>query len=75
MIGGFSQLTVTSARPNDRPAIISILEGAQRWLAAKGIEQWTLPFGAEWIDPKIAAGEFWVVRLRGEPVAVFRLRW
>jgi GNAT superfamily N-acetyltransferase len=75
MSGDLPEPTAAPAVPDDRPAIVGILEGAQRWLAAKGIGQWTLPFGAEWIDPKIAAGEFWVVRLRGEPVAVFRLLW
>jgi GNAT superfamily N-acetyltransferase len=75
MSGDLLELTVAPAVPDDGPVIVGILEGAQRWLATKGIGQWVLPFSAEWIDPKIAAGEFWVVRLRGEPVAVFRLLW
>lgn len=75
MRGDLPELTVVPAVPDDRTVIVGILEGAQRWLAAKGIGQWILPFSAEWIDPEIAADEFWVVRLRGNPVAMFRLLW
>lgn len=72
---GLPQLTIVPAVSHDRPAIAAILEGARRWLADRGINQWGFPFGADWLDPKIAAGEFWVVHLDGEPVAVVRLLW
>lgn len=44
MSGDLAELTVAPARPDDRQEIVAILEGAQRWLADKGIVQWTLPF-------------------------------
>ncbi|HKG24765.1 MAG TPA: GNAT family N-acetyltransferase [Thermomicrobiales bacterium] len=75
MSGEPPQLTVTPAVPHDRPSIAAILEGARRWMTDQGIKQWALPFGADWLDPKIAAGEFWVVRSGGEPIAVVRLLW
>ena len=66
---------VVPARAADQPAIAAILDEARRWMAGRGIAQWTLPFSDEWIAAKIAADEFWVARLAGEPVAVVRLLW
>jgi len=75
MNGEHPQPMIVPAVSHDRPAIADILEGARQWLAGRGIKQWAYPFGADWLDPRIAAGEFWVVRLGGEPVAVVRLLW
>lgn len=70
-----ASLEMRPAALPDRPAIAAILENARQWLAACGIAQWTQPFGDEWIEQKIAAGEFHLVYREAEPVAVVRLLW
>jgi GNAT superfamily N-acetyltransferase len=70
-----SSLEITAALPADEKAIAAILDDAQRWLANRGIDQWTAPFTKAWIDQRIATGEFHIARLHGDPVAVIRLLW
>jgi GNAT superfamily N-acetyltransferase len=68
-------LRVITAAPADHAAIAAILEDVQRWLANRGIDQWTTPFTDAWIAQSIATGELHIARLHGEPVAVIRLLW
>lgn len=68
-------LAVAPATPADAATIRAILEDVQRWLADRGVVQWTAPFTDEWIARRIATGEFHVVRLGETPVATFRLLW
>ena len=69
------RLDVRRAAPGDEAVVREILEDARRWLAARGIAQWTRPFEAEWVAAKIAAGEVHVARLDGRAVGVVRLLW
>ena len=68
-------LDLTPASPADLATIAAVLEDARRWLAGRAIAQWPRPFADASIAEKIAAGEFWVARLDGWPVAVVRLLW
>ena len=67
--------TVAIATPDDRATIATILQDAQRWLVSRGVVQWTAPFTEEWIEQKIAGGEFQVARVGGIPVGTLRLLW
>jgi GNAT superfamily N-acetyltransferase len=66
---------VAVATPGDHAAITAILEDAQRWLVSRGTVQWTAPFTEEWIEQKIAGGEFHVARVGGIPIGTLRLLW
>jgi GNAT superfamily N-acetyltransferase len=66
---------VRRAAADDVAAIQTILQEARRWLAARGIAQWTRPFGTDWIAAKIDAGEFFIARVEDAPVGVVRLLW
>jgi ribosomal protein S18 acetylase RimI-like enzyme len=66
-------LTFAQAKPTDWSVIAVILEDAQRWLRSRDIPQWIPPFDRDWMEPKIAAGEFFIARLGHYPVAVVRL--
>ena len=68
-------LDLAPASAADLATIAAVLEDARRWLAGRAIAQWPRPFADAWIAAKIAAGEFWVARLDGVPVAVVRLLW
>ena len=67
------QLTITQATPAEWAVVVAILEDAQRWLRSRDIQQWIEPFDRARIEPKIAAGEFFIARLGHYPVAVVRL--
>jgi ribosomal protein S18 acetylase RimI-like enzyme len=54
-------------------AILEILEEARQWIASQGINQWRMPFTAEWIEQRIEAQEFHCLRCDNHPIAVFRL--
>jgi GNAT superfamily N-acetyltransferase len=68
-------LTITQATPVEWPEVTAILEDVQRWLRSRGSPQWTRPFDHEWIEPKVAAGEFFIARLNARPIAVARILW
>lgn len=67
------ELTFSIATSSHQSAILDILNETQKWLWGKGLNQWTLPFEVEWIKQSIDAGEFFVVKIDQEIVAVFRL--
>ena len=66
---------VAVATPDDHAVIAAILEDVQRWLVSRGVVQWTAPFTDEWIERKIAGGEFHVGRVQGTPIGTLRLLW
>ena len=67
--------TVRIASRDDLEKASAILEEARAWLAARGIDQWTRPFDAAWLAPKIDAHELFIVERNAEPAGVFRLLW
>lgn len=69
------RLRILPATTGDAALIKAILDDVLRWLAARGMRQWTRPFSDGWIAAKFAAGEFHIARLISEPVAVVRLQW
>jgi ribosomal protein S18 acetylase RimI-like enzyme len=73
--GKSGDLDIAPASATDVAEIAALLEDARRWLAARGITQWTRPFTADWIAERVAAGEFWIARHDGVPLAVVRLLW
>jgi GNAT superfamily N-acetyltransferase len=72
---GGAPLDVRRAEPGDEAIVREILEDARRWLAARGIVQWTRPFDETWVADRIAAGEMFIARLDGAPAAVVRVLW
>ena len=70
-----TDFTVRIASPGDLETASAILEEARAWLAAREIDQWTRPFDAAWLAPKIEARELFIVEQNAEPAGVFRLLW
>ena len=68
-------LAIELAGATDVAEIAVVLEDARRWLDGRSIAQWQRGFTSEWIAERVAAGEFWIARRAGEPVAVARLLW
>src|SRR3954471_22100275 len=70
-----AEFSIRIASQSDLETASAILEEARIWLAARGIDQWTRPFDAAWLVPKIEAHELYIVERNAEPVGVFRLLW
>lgn len=68
-------VTVRTARPDDGPAVLSVLDEAAAWLAGRGITQWPPAFRSEWIEPGLAEGRMWVAETGLGAVATFALHW
>ena len=68
-------LNISLANQSHQSIVLNILNETQQWLWSRGINQWTIPFSAEWIDQSIASAEFFIATIDNdqEPVAVFRL--
>ena len=64
------------ARPSDLGSVLSILEGAARWLASRGIRQWEPgTFSRERLRDRIERGEMYLFVLDGRPVGTMALQW
>ena len=66
-------LEISTASLHHQLNILQILQETQKWLWDKGIEQWTLPFEAQWIAQSIEENEFFISTIDNDIVAVFRL--
>lgn len=67
-------LNISVASPHDHVVIAEIIEQARAWLTnTKGIDQWSIPFTADWISKCIARQEFFVANADDLTVGVFRL--
>lgn len=53
--------------------VLDILQEAQAWLWAQGINQWTLLFTSEWVQECLAREEFFIATVAHEAVAIVRL--
>ena len=68
-------VTVRTARPDEGPALLSVLDEAAAWLADRGVTQWPPAFRPEWIEPGLGEGRMWVAEAGGAAVATFTLHW
>lgn len=68
-------VTVRPARPDEGPAVLSVLDEAAAWLAARGVDQWPPSFRPEWIEPGLGAGRMWLAQAGSVAVATFALDW
>lgn len=68
-------VTVRTARPDEGPVVLSVLDEAAAWLAGRGVTQWPPAFRPEWIEPGLEEGRMWVAEARGAAVATFALHW
>jgi GNAT superfamily N-acetyltransferase len=68
-------VTVRPARPEEGPAVLSVLDEAAAWLAGRGIAQWPPAFRPEWIEPGLGEGRMWVAETGDGAVATFALHW
>lgn len=68
-------VTVRTARPDEGPTVLSVLDEAAAWLAERGITQWPPAFRAEFVEPGLSEGRMWVAEAGGAAVATFALHW
>jgi hypothetical protein len=66
-------LTFSVASQSDQSTVLKILQETQTWLWEQGINQWTLPFEAYWINESIENQEFFIVTIQQETAAVSQL--
>lgn len=73
---GRAGVEVVRAEPADIEAVLSILEEAARWLAARGIDQWQPGSSPrERLANRIERGEVFLAVLEGRPVGNIFLQW
>jgi GNAT superfamily N-acetyltransferase len=66
---------VEQTRPDELGEVLAVLSESARWLLARGIEQWPVPFPPARVEPSIARGETYLVRVGGEVAGTITLRW
>lgn len=72
-------LTFDQAQPDELATVLGILDDAAAWLGRQHIKQWPPQFSgvkdwrSERIEGYVAAGQTWLVRNHGTPVATFTL--
>jgi len=66
---------VEQARPEELGEVLAVLSESARWLRSRGIEQWPDPFPPDQVEPSIARGETYLVRVGGEVAGTITLRW
>lgn len=71
----FAEVDLRPASAGEVEDVLAVLNDAAGWLRARAIRQWPAAFEAEWIRPDILAGETWVARRNGVPVATITLGW
>jgi GNAT superfamily N-acetyltransferase len=72
---GTVRMNVERARPEELGAVLAVLTESARWLRARGIQQWPDPFPPDRVEPSIARGETYLVRVGGEVAGTITLRW
>ena len=68
-------MIVEQARPEELGEVLAVLSESARWLNSRGIEQWPDPFPADRVEPSIARGETYLVRVGGAVAGTITLRW
>ena len=66
-------LTIITASEAHQHIILEILQDTQKWLRAKGINQWTLPFTLDWVNECIQKQQFFVATIDDEIVGTVQL--
>src|SRR5256885_2237668 len=73
--GVFAEVDLRPASPGEVDDVLVVLNDAARRLQATAIDQWPAAFEVAWIRPDILAGETWIARRAGVPVATITLGW
>jgi GNAT superfamily N-acetyltransferase len=68
-------MKVGQARSDELGEVLAVLSESARWLRSRGIEQWPDPFPADRVEPSIARGETYLVRVGGAVAGTITLRW
>ena len=68
-------MIVEQARPEELGEVLAVPSESARWLNSRGIEQWPDPFPADRVEPSIARGETYLVRVGGAVAGTITLRW
>jgi len=68
-------VNVRRCQAGDASAVATLLDEATAWVAARGYEQWPLPYPREEIATAIERGEVYVAELGGDVVATVTLLW
>ncbi|RFC78300.1 GNAT family N-acetyltransferase [Streptomyces sp. AcE210] len=55
--------------------VLSVLDEAARWLAARGVAQWPSRFEAAWVEEAIGRGETWLVEVGDKVAGTVTLDW
>ena len=63
------------ATPDQAAEVLSVLDEAAAWLAARGIAQWPTRFELSWVADAISRGETWLVEAGGAVAATVTLDW
>jgi len=76
MTAAVEELEIRVAQTADLDAVLSMLEGAARWMVRQGVEGWTPnSFSRRRIADLIEGGEMYLAVLDGQPVGTFALQW
>ena len=70
------EVRIVRARPGDLDTVLSILEGAARWLVSRGIDQWRPgSFSRQRIADRIMCGELNLAELGRQAIGTLSLQW
>lgn len=72
---GDGELVMRQATRNHLGDVIAILSEAAGWLAARGIDQWPVPFPDSWVVEGIEAGEVYLAYRGALAAATITLQW
>lgn len=67
--------TFRVATPDQAAEVLSVLDEAAAWLAARGIAQWPARFELSWVAGAMSRGETWLVEAGGAVAATVTLDW
>ena len=73
-----NRLIFRRAAPEDFEVLHSIMLDAARWLASRGIDQWTWverPFGMKFLRERLQNAELYLAFIEDEPVATLSVQW
>lgn len=66
------KIEILPATLETRHEFASILDEANAWQRARGLEGWSGPFDDDWMLPRIDRGELFLAHIENEPVSAFR---
>jgi GNAT superfamily N-acetyltransferase len=66
-------MKITCAQPSDTDIVLAILDEAARWLQARGINQWPVPFPHAEVQQRFAEGAVYLALVDDQPAGTFSL--